>query len=196
MEKDRLRGSPYLLYNWSLRGDPVSTPFVSRCWRPAFGQGKLSRAPNKISTTESPPAQALEQRQFNPPSNLLDLHRLSQLPSGETYQLYTYLPAYLRRRLLKECLYFSRATKLTPSLARSLHNRPIPRKIQQDGASRRFLQQPPQEVQVNYSHLRLVSTVLRRIGANHPHLCRLVFLGEQSGRSSQIRFPEATHSAC
>lgn len=59
VEKDRLRDSPYLLYNWSLRGDPVSTPFVSRCWRPAFGQGKLSRAPNKISTTESPAAQAL-----------------------------------------------------------------------------------------------------------------------------------------
>lgn len=99
MEKDRLRSSPYLLYNWSLRGDPVSTPFVSRCWRPAFGQGKLSRAPNKISTTESPAAQAPEQRQSNPPPNLLDLHLHCQLPSGETYQAHTYLTAYLRRRV-------------------------------------------------------------------------------------------------
>lgn len=123
VEKDRLRGSPYLLYNWSLRGDPVSTPFVSRCWRPAFGQGKLSRAPNKISTTESPPAQAPEQRQFNPPSNLLHLHRHSQLPSGVTYPK-SYLPTSLSAWTAPQRLSFLFLCYRTDAIARPILTQP------------------------------------------------------------------------
>lgn len=121
VEKDRLRSSPYLLYNWSLRrGDP----FLHRLFL-AAGVPHLAKAScQELQIRFQPPRARLPRIrtktvQLDPTLNpSCSIYNERHHPQAARYS--KHVSAHLHRRLLEECLSFPCSTQLTTSTRRIL----------------------------------------------------------------------------